>query len=275
VGGLNFILLGKENFRGYNRSTQSHKAEISLLLFAYSFLAVPIFVWFLSRTIKPIFIDRYMIPTTLSWSILLAYFLSRIIFSGYSKKTQSLKSSNLLFKEITRKTIILVTIVLILLNPLKISISTSKEQLPGFNDSKYGYENLPIVTQFSHDFVTRFFYSPQRNRYFFILDWDAALDNASGLFPPQEYKHLDALKRNYSKYFLNHIIQSKNFLKAHPMFLVLDYLDYHKKCSLERKHKNFHCPQWLEKRILSNSRYKVTELGEIDENRKLLLVEGQ
>jgi hypothetical protein len=275
LGGLNFILVGKENFRGYKRSPQNHKAEISLVIFAYSFLAVPIFVWFLSRTIKPIFIDRYMIPTTISWSILLTYFSSRIIFLDHGKKYPNLKSSSFLFKEITRRTILLVAIVALLFNPLKISISTSKEQLPGFNDSKYGYENLPIVTQFSHDFVKRFFYSPQWDRYFFILDWEAALDNESGLFPPQEYKHLDALKRNYSKYFSNHIIQSENFLETHPRFLVLDYLNYHKKCSLERKPKNFHCPQWLEKRILSNSSYKVTELGEIDEDRKLLLVEKQ
>ena len=54
--------------------------EISLLVFAYAFLAVPVFVWIISRTIKPIFVDRYMIPSALSWSILLAYLSSRIIY---------------------------------------------------------------------------------------------------------------------------------------------------------------------------------------------------
>jgi hypothetical protein len=147
--------------------------------------------------------------------------------------------------------------------------------MPGLNDGKYGYHDLPIVTQFSHDFVKRFIYAPERNRYFFVLDWESASDEHSGLFTPQEYKHLEALRRNYPNYFSNHIISSESFMKTYHRFLVVDYLNYEKKCNLERTWENISCPQWLEIRILSGSRYKVKNLGDLDGEKVLLLVEKQ
>lgn len=60
----------------FTPSVSSQKSEASLLIFAYIFLGVPIFVWLFSLTIKPIFWDRYMIPSIISWCILLAYLIS-------------------------------------------------------------------------------------------------------------------------------------------------------------------------------------------------------
>jgi hypothetical protein len=163
---------------------------------------------------------------------------------------------------------------ILLINPIRYANSFSKEQLPGLNDKEYGYRQLPIVVEFSHDFVKRYHYSPQKNRYHFVLDWQAAVDSESGLFPPQEYKHLDALKRNYNEIFQENIIQNDDFLNKFDHFLVLNYFDYDKKCTLEPRSENFYCPRWLEMRIISNPHYKVQVIGDIDSSR-LLLVEFQ
>ncbi len=64
-------------------------------------------------------------------------------------------------------------------------------------------------------------------------------------------------------------------MKTYHRFLVVDYLNYEKKCNLERTWENISCPQWLEIRILSGSRYKVKNLGDLDGEKVLLLVEKQ
>ena len=277
ASGLHFLVC-KSNDTSFAQATkQKHSnlsTQISLLIFAYAFLAVPVFVWIISRTIKPIFWERYMIPSALSWSILLAYLSSRLISTPVLSKEISNKLGIPGFFIATRRAVFLLVLTAILLvHPISYARNLSPEQLPGANDNKYGYSDLPIVTQFSHDFIQRIHYSRERDRYFFILDWQAALDSASGLFPPQEYKHMDALKRNYPEVFQN-TITSEDFLSKHNRFLVLDYLDYDKTCTLERSLKNLHCPRWLEMRIMNNPHYKITPIGDID-NRKLLLIENK
>ena len=246
------------------QNQQKFAPEKSLLIFSYAFLSVPVLIWIISRTLKPIFLDRYMIPTAISWSILLAYLSSRIVDNN------SITSK---FLAVAQKSIPLLALTAILLvYPIRYANSLQKEQVPGLNDNKYGDKNLPIVVQFSHDFLKRLQYSPYRNRYFFILDWQAAVDNSSGLFTPQEYKHLEALKRNYPELFHN-ITKTENFLNKYERFLVLDSVDYNKKCGLEPRWENISCPRWLEMRILNNPDYKVTDMGTIkNEDRKILNV---
>jgi uncharacterized membrane protein len=280
VSGWQFIWTTQDIRDAYKdkQKSQNVNAEISLLIFAYSFLTVPVFVWIISRTLKPIFWDRYMIPTALSWSILLAYVSSRILFPPIINNEINRRLKSFKFLVFTQQSIILLILIFILfLQPILYAKTYRGRYIPGLNDNKYGYQELPIVVQASAQFLERFYYSPNRNKYFFILDWQAAVDNASGQFGPQEYKHLDAFKRNYPELFQNNILQSKDFLKRHDRFLVLDYLDYKKKCPLKAKGTqwdNIHCPQWVEMRLLNNPNYKVRELGEIY-GETMLLVEPQ
>ena len=83
------------------------------------------------------------------------------------------------------------------------------------------------------------------------------------------------MKRNYFEHFSNHIIKSERFLESHNQFLVLDFLEGNKKCTLKATWEDFTCPQWLEKRILNNPHYKVKNLGQIDDDKTMLLVKQQ
>lgn len=272
------------NYKNHIASTQSEqqsgkkvKAEISCLLFAYSFLVVPIFIWVISRTIKPIFWDRYLIPSVLSWSILFAHLSSKIIFNFISSqrtKINFLSNLSLIQRKSIKSTFLIGLTAVLLVQPIRYARSVQVEPIVGLNDNKYGYKELPIAMQFSHDFVKRFHYSPEKDRYFFILDWQVALDSSSGLFPPQEYKHMDALKRRYPKLFKDNIIESEKFLSTYSRFLVLTDMDYTRQCTLEKKLKNGHCSRWFAIRLMNNPSYKVTSLGDID-NRRLFLVENQ
>lgn len=288
ISGLQFIVFKTDDtrFSEVEQLDQQEKPnfnrEISLLIFAYSFLAVPVFIWIISRTVKPIFIDRYMIPSALSWSILLAYLSSRIILTPILSKEILNNSRTSKFLGITQRGILLLVLTLVLIfEPISYAKSYKGRYIPGLNDNKYGYKELPIVTQASAQFIERLYYSPERDKYFFILDWEAAVDKASGLFGPQEYKHLDALKRNYPNLFQNQIVKSEDFLNMYNRFLVLDYADYDKTCPLKvkgqekaRKWEDMHCPRWVEMRLLNNPHYKVIHLGDIY-GEAVLLVEKQ
>jgi len=288
ISGLQFIVFKADDTHSSQvepldqQEQPNLNTEISLLIFAYSFLAVPVFIWIISRTVKPIFIDRYMIPSALSWSILLAYLSSRIILNPLISNG-ILKTSRLsIFLGITQKSILLLVLTSVLIfEPISYAKSYKGRYIPGLNDNKYGYRELPIVVQASAQFIERLYYSPERHKYFFILDWEAAVDKASGLFGPQEYKHLDALKRNYPNLFQNQVVKSEDFLNMYNRFLVLDYADYDKTCPLKvkgeekaRKWEDMHCPRWVEMRLLSNPHYKVTHLGDIY-GEAVLLVEKQ
>ena len=239
----------------------SSATEVSLRILAFLFLAVPVCMWVASRTIKPLFVPKYMIPTSLAWAILLAYLGSNMIDRGKS-----------LVSEASRRTIssmVLWALALILLvHPITYARSLLDESFPGIDDAKYGYGDLPIVASHSHDFVKRFHYSPERGRYFFVMDWEAALDVRSGLFGPQEYKTMDALKRDYPKVFGDHVVQLSDFLGKHDRFLVLADIAYRPRWTAQ----DFHRPKWLEMRIQNNPAYKTSALGMVD-GRRLLLVE--
>jgi len=136
-------------------------------------------------------------------------------------------------------------------------------------DSKMGYPQLPIVMQASGTFLQRNFYFSQSDRYYYVLDEAAAMDPASGQFSPQVYKHMDAWKRVYPRRFGRQVISSDAFLKKYDSFLVIDYANYKEKCPARasggiqnaQNWINLECPQWLEKRILANPRYRVKELS--------------
>src|SRR5262249_2881183 len=123
----------------------------------------------------------------------------------------------------------------------------------------------PVVVEFTHAFLKRFHDSPDHARYFYLLDWEVALDKKSGLYSPVEYKIMDALKRNYSDIFDNNIIQSQHFLDAHKIFLFLKKKSY---CTPQ----SVVCSTWYEKRIENNPEYISKHLGILDDM-DLILIE--
>lgn len=258
----------------FSKDNKSIKSEFPLLILVILFQIVPLIIWILSNIIKPFFWGKYMIPTIVSWCLLFAIFLSKfipLIFRMIEDLSKKLKITGYIMK-IAIITFFFILNGILLIKPVIYAMNYPVEVFPGSNDNKFGYRELPIVTQFSHDFLKRFHYSSVHNRYYFILDWQAASDIESGLFSIQEYKHLEAIKRNFPDIFSNNIVSSDEFLYKYKRFLVLDYIEYDKRCGIKSSLDNFHCPGWLELRILNKSNYRVTPLGILN-GKQLLLVD--
>lgn len=257
-----------------SRSTGSpsqNRARLYLLIVGVVLLLTPCFLWFVARTVKPIFYDRYMIPSVIGYSILIASALDQlpVFFALAAQPRHSAGSWRLSRKRLSQLCLVGLLIALYLY-PLGYAQGYRKGSTPGIEDTTFGHENLPIVVQYSARFLERMHYSPNKDRYYFILDKAAAELDQSGQFGFQEYKHLDAFKRNYPVLLGDRILTSEQFLAKFDQFLVLDYLDFDHACpkkvfGLEyaRSWLELHCPQWVETRLLNNPTYKVERLGEI------------
>jgi hypothetical protein len=251
-------------------ATMHYQAAGRLLLLAYLFLVVPIAMWIFSLTIRPAFWDRYLLPSVLAWPILFASLFSLLSINLFNFHSILKKLGIYPFVYSTTFSILLVILSgILLILPVYDSVKAYPKQMPGENDYQAGYEHLPIVVLFSHDFLERMYYSPQKERYHMVLDWEVAVDSTSGLIAPQFHKHLEAWKRNYPAVFGQNISHTEEFLSKHSQFLVLGFSW---QCDPEEKLKNGFCERWLNMRLANNPHYKITALKDID-YRRFYLVE--
>jgi hypothetical protein len=245
--------------------------RIHLIIFALAVLLVPIGVWLISKVSRPIFFDRYFMPTIIGWAIVLTH-MNTLLFKNLKNAVSLPTRWPKLLGPLVHKgpqILLIIICILMLIRPIQLAL-VQKENKVIFGENYYpeGYEGLPVVCQVAGIFPVYMAYSNDRERYFYILDHDSAMESESGQFGYQEYKHWDALNRNYGSYFKEQIIESDEFLKRFQKFLVLDYQDFDKACPPMAENglketatfHNLHCPQWLEKRILGNPSFKAEVL---------------
>jgi hypothetical protein len=233
-----YITEAKIEFEIAYRTKSKFISEISLLVFAVSFMLVPVVAWVITEALKPLLSDRYIIPTiSLSWAIFLAYLTSLIIPNFKAVGKPKFFPFNL------RTGILSALTVAMLFCPLYYAKNFSYySEKPGVNDLSYGYADLPIALEAGHDFLPRFYYSSKPSRYFHILDWETALGNVTSVYATGDYVFLNALSRNYPFIHSSH---STEFLQRYSRFLV----------RYEKDQK------WFEARIENNPDYQITPLG--------------
>jgi hypothetical protein len=269
----------KASPRSLEEDLTVNKQSWSLLIFGLVFLMIPVFIWFISRAIRPIFFDRYMILSILGWSVLLAFVCSRLFNTcEWSVDSQSKTYS---WIKLVRVVPISLFIIFMLAKPVVFGLDPPPNLKTGLfgiddNDNRMGFRQLPIAINDSDTFMERNYHSAHPERYYFILDKAAAMDPTSGQFGVQSYKHMDAWKRVYPNRFSRQVLTSDEFLAKFNKFLVIDFPDYNKKCPVRAygttalDWRNIQCPQWLEKRILSNPSYRVKKLSVSSETRLLV-----
>lgn len=252
------------------KRVEARRHHQHLLTVAWALLLVPVGVWFASWALKPLFVNRYMIPSVLGLAMLYA--------AGCSRFLKLISSADRRVRFRTMAAVASVT-VLIGWTPLVWAqrFLSPNAPTPGSGDKQYGYDALPIVVPMSHDYLQRRHYSPNPDRYFFLLDWTTAVDPVSGDFAPQAYKELSALKRNYPSQFTT-VLDQADFLASHPRFLVLKSPGVAHACRVPQRYaerwRNLYCWLVYDRRIASDPRFRTTRLGPIDGGKyELVLVE--
>lgn len=270
IGVINFIFTssGINSDRQTEINKGQNQSKVHMLIFGCIFVLVPAAIWVFSRAIKPVFWERYMIPSVLGLMILLS-FLCSLLFDGFvinSERSTSLPFINKIKAGAIGICLVLLTIHLLYL-PFGFSKNYPSQTVPGVEDKFIGYSELPIVMTDANSYLKRQYYSSQNHRYFYILDWEAASNPNSGIFPTQEYKHMEALKRNYPDRFKDNVLSTADFLKLHDRFLVISYFPEETNCNVDhrglemaRTWIGMQCPQWVNLRLRRSPEYQVSIL---------------
>lgn len=222
------------------------------LRIAVLLLALPVGVWLLSLSLKPVFFFRYMLGSLIGYALVLA-----AVLPG---NPRSLRPGGILLA--------VAACAGFLAAPIYYARAKPASYYIGRFDHEIGEGDVRIVIPFANSFLQRIQYSPSPRRYVYVLDWDAAISPDSGTFPPQEYKHMEALRARFPYRFGQTVITSVDFLRDNQDFLIVVDPDYHdRKClrlfpwnSLKSNldwNERLQCPQFINTRVLGNPEYNV------------------
>jgi Dolichyl-phosphate-mannose-protein mannosyltransferase len=189
-------------------------ARDALLLVAFILLSAPLLLYALSHLFTPVFVPRYILPSGIGMAILLTAFAEAAGADRRRSPSRILLPKNLWPTLAAILLICPVSSALVARTSFAIATALDVDGL-----ASHIPPDTPVVIGWQQDFVRLMRYSraPQ-SRYYFLLDWPAALVGAPGAV--LEY-HLMQAYRNVGYYAPN--IQVRNaFLCAHPDFFVLD-----------------------------------------------------
>jgi hypothetical protein len=196
-----FVVAANELF-AFARNEDASKERRALLLLSFLLLAAPLVFFVISYTGKPIFQDRYMLPSLIGLAILLTSFVERRLTD--------------------KNHVLLGWFVVLLAMPLMLAA----EVRPGGLDARHveaaASNNLPIVAGWQHDFFVLLRYSDHPERYAYLLDWDIAKGGNSTAVPDFHLMH----SYRDQGYYVSNIHDQSEFLCAHADFLVLENSDW-------------------------------------------------
>ncbi len=238
------------------KGSLSPTPEDALLLVGFALLAMPIVLFVVSHLLTPVFVARYLLPSGIGVSIVLAAFANRLSLyvPDFLKPAQRLLS---------------IPVVLFL-----VTCPVSSALLRGPAAGNYRFldverldgmvsPDVAVVAGWQQDFAKIMRYSQKPGaQYFFLLDWPAALAG------PPAYVLDYHLLRSYrdAGYYSAKIQDSHAFLCSHTDFLVLDAH------VLEPMDKE---PTWFDFAIRNNPQFSwknIDSFDAADVKRKLIAV---
>jgi len=234
----------------------SPTAEDALLLVAFALLLMPIVLFAVSHLLTPVFVARYLLPSGIGVSIILAAFASRLSFyiPGFLRPAQR---------------VVTIAVVIFLVT---CPVSSALLRGPAADNPRFlDVERLDgmvsadaaVVIGWQQDFdkIMRYSGKPEAH-YYFLLDWPAALAG-----PPAyvlDYHLLHAYQ--HAGYYSPKIQDSHAFLCSHSDFLVLDT---HVLVPMEQE------PTWFDFAIRNNPQFawkSIDSLDATDVKRELIAV---
>jgi len=208
-------------FRAVAPADQPSPFPREYLFIGLALISINPLFWMISR-LNPdnsIFLGRYLIGTSIGWTILL------VPFADFVFQRINLRSSIVLIAFCALFTLFVSRPIWIqpIKRLVKGSVEDPRQYLMGGSDRAFGYKELPIVCPDAFEFMPRQYYSPDSDRYYLLVDWKATMAAKTPF--PGCYKIPSALKRNYPNL---HIEEASDFLRDHPKFLLLDipYYDW-------------------------------------------------
>jgi hypothetical protein len=244
------FLLRLRKFAASERTTSDPRS--ALLLAAYLLLSVPVVLFVLSHLITPVFVPRYLLPSGIGLSIVLADFADAL---GSDRKVSSRWAWGAMVSFLAISPILSA----LALPPL----ASSWRYLDVSRLERSVSPNTAVVADWQDDFAKLMRYAQNpRTQYYFLLDWPSALKGPRTSVP--DY-HLMSAYRDVGYYSAN-IQDNEPFLCLHNDFLVLD--SHITGPSAEE-------PSWFDLAVRKRPQFEWKELSSFDSTdveRKLISV---
>ncbi|HEX2779327.1 MAG TPA: hypothetical protein VHM30_07500, partial [Gemmatimonadaceae bacterium] len=231
------LLLGR--WRRREPEGRADSGVVFLVLLGTAVVLVAPVVFLESRLAKPVFVDRYVLPSALGFPLLVAPALDvigrRLAWRRWRPALWVLFAT-LCIASVVR------------------GARTDRQQRPMITAASEGAHGLPVVVESAFEFVELDQYREPGERYLYPLDWRLAVDGSSAPGSVQEYK-LMALWRN-AGYVGAEVADGAAILCRTPRFLVLE--------SAGRP--------WFERRVRADSLWTISGTDATRDTRRLWLV---
>jgi len=209
---------------------------------AATLLLVPVGAFVISHLMMSIFVDRYMLPTLLGVGIVIA---SAIRGMGWAWHVTGRRGGGTAAEGV-RVAMLLGALALLVL-PLRWAAAAPRFPVPGARLARMAHEagaGTPVITESPLEYLPAAHYSGAPARpFYFVLDWESALDSAAALHATVDYKIMSNWRR--WGYLAAGIVESEHVLCAMPRFIVVDEPGR----------------LWFDRRISSNARYRTSLLA--------------
>jgi hypothetical protein len=226
----------------------------ALLLLAYVLLSMPLLLFVLSYVVAPVFTPRYFLPSGIGMAILLAACAHAL---GADSHAGSRLAARLAWTAVVSFLMILPVLTVLALEPIErswayLDVHRLEETIPA---------DLPVVAPSEADFVKlmRLAHDPGAH-FFHLLDWPSALVGQRGCV--LGYHLMQAYCAN--GYFSKNIQDNRDFLCAHPDFVVLDSPNANTLDGTPSPEPEMNKPNWFDINIKTRSEFEWKPVASFD-----------
>jgi hypothetical protein len=246
------FLLGLRRMWRSGWRTISHPKS-SLLLLAYSLLAIPPALFVLSHLVTPVFIPRYFLPSGIGLAIVLTACADAL---GADAPIRWRRSPHRIWVAVVVFLIVLPMLTVLAVGPIDLSMAyLDVEGLDGLVA-----EGIPVVAGWQEAFVKFMRLSPNPDRYYYLLDWPGAQAGPRAFV--LDYHLMQAYRNN--GYYAKNIVESADFLCSYADFFVLDSPNANTLDANNDNSPDFKRPNWFDLNIKMKPQFEWKVLSSFD-----------
>jgi hypothetical protein len=221
---------------GGREAAPGTRTDLAILAFLLICLP-PVMAWAVSRSWVSVFWERYFLPGTLGWAVILSA-LAQALFPEPPPEGAPASWCRFYCSSLSRRGFSLM-LAAFLAAPLGYAFFRPFEPPPLAREDR-PLPPLPLVIPGAVGFLECTFHSPHPERCHFLLDWEAALHPRNSRAAVDDYHAMAALKRHFPRF---RVLPYAEFLEENELFLYVSdenytWFDYRIRCHPDYTYEN-------------------------------------
>ncbi|MCL6621009.1 MAG: hypothetical protein K6T55_02810 [Syntrophobacterales bacterium] len=243
-------LEGEGNPAEFREAAPGTRTDLAILAFLLICLP-PVLAWVVSRVWVSVFWERYFLPGTLGWAVILSA-LAQALFPEPAPEASPTGWRRFYWSSLSRRGFSLM-LAAFLAAPLGYAVFRPFEP-PLLAQEDRPLPPLPLVIPGAVAFLECTFHSPHPERCHFLLDWEAALHPRNNRAAVDDYHAMAALKRHFPRF---RVLPYADFLTENELFLYVcdenyTWFDHRIRCQPDYTYENLSESLILVRKIKNN-----------------------